>query len=159
MIEEFPRIAVIYASANDTDLLCATGNRTHLDRETKKSTYVWDLKGLQGSAKRNVTFDLEQEEAPDVMIYYLDNDRTQAYTARYPYTDYSTCMIIDISFLGDGHNRCKRGRNDDEGEEDDDDKEEKQGDDCNKEVGGDEAVAEEEEEETDEDGGYEGEKG
>ncbi|KAH6926773.1 hypothetical protein HPB50_022158 [Hyalomma asiaticum] len=104
MLEAFPQAVSIYTSTNDTDLLCVTWNHTYLDLGLKKATFVWDLKGHRGSVKRNVTFDVEEGEAPDLLTYYIDNDRTQPLTGRCIYSDYDTCAVINLSFLG--HDQC-----------------------------------------------------
>ncbi|KAL1484651.1 hypothetical protein MTO96_032469, partial [Rhipicephalus appendiculatus] len=79
---------------------CATAFRKDLDLEEKKASYVWELKGHGGSVRRNATFDLEAGETIDQLNYYIDNDRTQAYTGHLLYTDYNTCLVLEMPFLG-----------------------------------------------------------
>ncbi|XP_037499438.2 uncharacterized protein LOC119373475 [Rhipicephalus sanguineus] len=100
----FQRGVSIYTSINDTYMQCATSRRTYLDLELKKASYVWELKGHGGSVKSNATFNLEEGEAVDTLNYYIDNDRTHVYTCHFFYTDYNTCVVLEMSFQG--HNQC-----------------------------------------------------
>nr|XP_037275068.1 uncharacterized protein LOC119167659 [Rhipicephalus microplus] len=104
VMDVFDRAVSIYTSINDTDMKCATAFRKYLDLELKKCTYVWELKGHGGSAKRNATFDLEEGDAIDKLNYFINNDRTHPYSAHVIYSDYNACVVLQMSFLG--HEQC-----------------------------------------------------
>ncbi|XP_049527591.1 uncharacterized protein LOC125947228 [Dermacentor silvarum] len=69
----FERALIVYTSTNDTALKCATTTRTYFDLGTKKATYVWQLKGHDGSDKRNITYDVQEADSPDKATYFVEN--------------------------------------------------------------------------------------
>ncbi|KAL1418924.1 hypothetical protein MTO96_005465 [Rhipicephalus appendiculatus] len=90
--------------STEPSVVVRLANRTYLDLEQKKASYVWELKGDGSSAKRNITVYWQEGEAPDLPSYYIDYDPTHSHIAHAFYTDYSTCVVMKMSFLG--HDQC-----------------------------------------------------
>ncbi|KAH6938105.1 hypothetical protein HPB50_006782 [Hyalomma asiaticum] len=101
LFAHFPYVVLEYTSGDDPEFQCLTNKRVQLDMEKKTSTYVWMFKGHGGSEKKDVTLNLRAGDSPDKVIFTLDNDQDNSYMAHFVYTDYDSCVIVEIPYDGD----------------------------------------------------------
>nr|XP_037274599.1 uncharacterized protein LOC119167251 isoform X2 [Rhipicephalus microplus] len=99
VVQVFPRAVTVYTSTNDTVMLCTTATRSYMDLEQKKAGYVWELKGHGGSAKKNITVNWQEGDAPDRPTYYIDDDLKHYHVGHGLYTDYDTCLVLKMFVL------------------------------------------------------------
>ncbi|KAK8759002.1 hypothetical protein V5799_003366, partial [Amblyomma americanum] len=71
--DAFPLVIAMFDEDLDGDLDCVKSVRTDYDKEAKKATYVWVLKGKNGQAGTNITFHLKPGATPEKADYLLDD--------------------------------------------------------------------------------------
>nr|XP_037275308.1 uncharacterized protein LOC119167947 [Rhipicephalus microplus] len=99
VVQAFPQFVNVFTSTNDTVMLCTTATRSYVDLEQKKGSYVWELKGHGGTAKRNLTVNWQEGDSPDRPTYYIDNDPTHHHVGHCLYTDYDACLVLKMFVL------------------------------------------------------------
>ncbi|XP_077538218.1 uncharacterized protein LOC144150236 [Haemaphysalis longicornis] len=104
MFGHLPRIVAIFTSTNDSSFNCLSATLDRYDTESREATYVWHFKTRNGTGRKDVPFYIKMGTAPNQANYYVDNDRTNLYTAFYNYTDYENCMVAIIPTPE--HNHC-----------------------------------------------------
>uniref|UniRef100_A0A6G5A390 Putative lipocalin n=1 Tax=Rhipicephalus microplus TaxID=6941 RepID=A0A6G5A390_RHIMP len=104
VIEAFSRPVSIYKDSNNSPFKCLSATRTRFDPQAKEATYIWHLKDDHGKVKQNVSFDVEKGKEFDQVTFYVDDDRTQPFTAYLNYTDYQNCIVVIVPYSG--HNHC-----------------------------------------------------
>ncbi|XP_037275067.2 uncharacterized protein LOC119167655 [Rhipicephalus microplus] len=102
-MENFTKGFSLYTSIDDSDFKCLTVSRISFNLEARKAVYVWHLKGPDGTVRTNVTFYVDDGEAPEKVTYFLDHDTTTIYTGSCLYTDYLTCAVNRVFFRGHDH--------------------------------------------------------
>ncbi|XP_077513052.1 uncharacterized protein LOC144124290 [Amblyomma americanum] len=98
IFESFPSAVAISDQDLDGDLDCVKGVRTDFDKESKKATYVWLLKGKNGQAGTNITFHLKPGATPEKADYLLDDSHGPWKTVQYLYSDYKDCVVGDVLY-------------------------------------------------------------
>ncbi|XP_077523746.1 uncharacterized protein LOC144134788 [Amblyomma americanum] len=101
MINSLPHLLAVYTSSDSPDFKCLNAERTRYDSQHKVATYVWSLKGLEGTRKNISSFDITPGATPDQVTFFLDNDISKPYTAYYKYTNYKNCLVAIIPYHGD----------------------------------------------------------
>ncbi|XP_075550524.1 uncharacterized protein LOC142584267 [Dermacentor variabilis] len=101
LFDKFPYVVLVYSSGEDPEFQCLTNKRTELDMNAKKATYVWMFKGHNGSERKNVALHLSAGDAPDRVVFTLNNDTEHTMVAHFVYTDYKNCVVVEIPYDGD----------------------------------------------------------
>ncbi|KAH8009666.1 hypothetical protein HPB51_018963 [Rhipicephalus microplus] len=84
----------------DGDLDCLTARRTEFDKDAPSATYVWQLKGLNGKEKREITFHFKPGPTPDQAIFTLDDTDGTEHLLKTLYTDYHACALLQLPYAG-----------------------------------------------------------
>ncbi|KAL1478603.1 hypothetical protein MTO96_034963 [Rhipicephalus appendiculatus] len=98
VLRALPRAVAIYDIDGDGDRDCVTAVRTEFSEEPQKATYVLQFKGLGGTQPRNVTFHITPGSTPDTNQFTLDDDYDFVQVARFYYTNYKNCAVMDHPF-------------------------------------------------------------
>ncbi|XP_037285386.2 uncharacterized protein LOC119178295 isoform X1 [Rhipicephalus microplus] len=96
----FPYVVLEYTSGDDPIFQCLTNKRVQLDMKKQTATYVWMFKGHGGTKKKDIALHLRAGDAPDKVIFTLDDDADNFYPAHFVYTDYRSCVIVNIDYQG-----------------------------------------------------------
>ncbi|XP_054922921.1 uncharacterized protein [Dermacentor andersoni] len=99
VFENFPYTVAISDSDNDTVFECVAANRTEIDPEAHTATFVWLFQGNENSPKQNIPFYVKAEEEPGTFSFSVGRDPTVR-EGRYYYTDYKTCVVLDMEYHG-----------------------------------------------------------
>nr|XP_037280848.1 uncharacterized protein LOC119174136 [Rhipicephalus microplus] len=99
VIENFPYTVAISDSDNDTMFECVAANRTEIDPEAQTATFVWLFQGNENSPKQNIPFYVKTGEEPGTLLFTIEGDPTVR-EGRYYYTDYKTCVVLDMEYHG-----------------------------------------------------------
>ncbi|XP_037579986.1 uncharacterized protein LOC119462829 [Dermacentor silvarum] len=97
--------AVTYAMAiKDTNtnpsFKCLTAKRILFDPSGPSATYEWSLNAGDGQPRKQATFYFTPSDAPDTATVVVNSDTSSRQTVRYPYTDYTTCGIMEVNYEG-----------------------------------------------------------
>uniref|UniRef100_L7LQA7 Putative group ii salivary lipocalin n=1 Tax=Rhipicephalus pulchellus TaxID=72859 RepID=L7LQA7_RHIPC len=101
LFAKIPYVALEYTSSDDPEFPCLTNKQVQLDRQEKTATYVWMFRGFGETDKKNVTFYLKGTDLLDTVTFTLDNDEENSFIAKFVYTDYKTCVIVELPYDGD----------------------------------------------------------
>lgn len=100
VMRALPHAVAIYDVDDDGDLDCVTAVRTEFSEEPQRATYVLLFKGVGGNQPRNVTFHITHGSTPDTNRFTLDDDYDFVQEARFYYTNYQNCAIMEHPFAG-----------------------------------------------------------
>uniref|UniRef100_A0A224YLB6 Lipocalin n=1 Tax=Rhipicephalus zambeziensis TaxID=60191 RepID=A0A224YLB6_9ACAR len=97
--------AIPYAEAiKDTNtnplFKCLTGRRIVYDPISPSATYEWSLYAGDGQPRTHATFQFTPGDALETATVVINSNTSTTQTARYPYTDYQTCGIMELDFEG-----------------------------------------------------------
>uniref|UniRef100_A0A023GCZ8 Putative lipocalin-2 1 n=1 Tax=Amblyomma triste TaxID=251400 RepID=A0A023GCZ8_AMBTT len=95
-----PEAVLLYDNDETGSHLCLTTARQNFDENGPTATYVWQMKGLNGHAKKNITFHLKPGQTPDEAVFWLDADEGKEQVARLVYADYKSCGIFLVPLNG-----------------------------------------------------------
>ncbi|KAL1445118.1 hypothetical protein MTO96_029338 [Rhipicephalus appendiculatus] len=98
VLTQFKDVAAISDSDNDTIFDCLVSHRTNIDYETQRATYVWTIKGGDGSSKTDVVQQLMPGPTPGTLDMIMGDDPTVKEAILY-YTD-DKCCVADIEYNG-----------------------------------------------------------
>uniref|UniRef100_A0A131YR96 Lipocalin n=1 Tax=Rhipicephalus appendiculatus TaxID=34631 RepID=A0A131YR96_RHIAP len=84
----------------DGDLDCLTATRTEFNKDIPSATYVWQLGGLNGKEKNQVTFHFKAGPTPDQAIFTQDGTDGSEHIVKTVYTDYETCALFQFPYGG-----------------------------------------------------------
>ncbi|XP_077523688.1 uncharacterized protein LOC144134716 [Amblyomma americanum] len=101
MIGSLPSLVAMYTSSDSPIFKCLSATRTRYDNEQKVATYVWHLKGLAGSEKKQSAFHIIPGNTVDDVLFTLDDDDKDWYTAHYHYSNYKNCLVATIPYNGE----------------------------------------------------------
>ncbi|XP_049527877.1 uncharacterized protein LOC125947359 [Dermacentor silvarum] len=99
IIENFQFTVAITDSDNDTIFECVAGNRTEIDPEAKTATFVWLFQETENSPREDIPFYVKVADEPETITFTVDDDPTIR-EGRYYYTDYETCVVLDMEYHG-----------------------------------------------------------
>ncbi|KAK8777240.1 hypothetical protein V5799_029416 [Amblyomma americanum] len=99
VFENYPFTVAISDSDHDGILECMAGNRTEIDPATQTATFVWLFQGTDHSPKREIPFYVKVGDEPGTLTFTVDDDPTPR-EGRYYYTDYETCVVLDMEYNG-----------------------------------------------------------
>ncbi|XP_070395484.1 uncharacterized protein [Dermacentor albipictus] len=85
---------------NDRIYECLTAKRAWLKPEEKKGEYIWFFGGHGGTPKRTVGFYVSEGSSPDTFRFSVDQDDSPSEEAKFYYTDYDNCAVLDIPYNG-----------------------------------------------------------
>ncbi|XP_077512926.1 uncharacterized protein LOC144124139 [Amblyomma americanum] len=98
MFKTFPVAIALFDEDQDGDLDCLKAVRADFDEDAHTVTYVWILKNENGHDSKNISYHLKEGASPDKPVYTLDDTDGPEYVANFIYTDYETCVILEIPY-------------------------------------------------------------
>ncbi|KAL3245338.1 hypothetical protein MRX96_047001 [Rhipicephalus microplus] len=90
----------IFDMDGDGDLDCVTAVRTEFNEDPLETTYVLLFKGLGGREPRNISFHIKPGRTPDRTQFTVDDDYDFVQHARFQYTNYENCAVMEQPFRG-----------------------------------------------------------
>ncbi|XP_075550485.1 uncharacterized protein LOC142584212 [Dermacentor variabilis] len=100
IFENFPFAVAVSDQDNDTIYECLTAKRMWLTPEEKKGEYIWFFGAHGGKSKRTVSFYVFEGNSPDTFRFTVETDDGPSNEAKFYYTDYENCAILDIPYSG-----------------------------------------------------------
>ncbi|KAH7943598.1 hypothetical protein HPB52_009407 [Rhipicephalus sanguineus] len=85
-------------SDNDTIFECLISNRTDIDYETKKATFVWTVGGTNGVPKQEVPFFVSPGSTPGTMDMLIGDDPDVKEGVFYYFGQ--DCIVMDLEYHG-----------------------------------------------------------
>ncbi|KAH8021312.1 hypothetical protein HPB51_014981 [Rhipicephalus microplus] len=79
---------------------CLTARRIVFDPISPSATYEWSLNAGDGQPRKHATFYFTPGATLDTATVVINSNDSTRQTARYPYTDYTTCGIMTLDFEG-----------------------------------------------------------
>ncbi|XP_050028187.1 uncharacterized protein [Dermacentor andersoni] len=93
--------AVAIKDTNTNPLFkCLTATRIQFDPSGPSATYEWSLNAGDGQPRKNATFYFTLGDSPETATVVVNSDTSSRQTIRYPYTDYTTCGIMEVNYEG-----------------------------------------------------------
>ncbi|XP_075550488.1 uncharacterized protein LOC142584213 [Dermacentor variabilis] len=100
IFENFPFAVAVSDQNNDRIYECLTAKRAWLNPEEKKGEYIWFFGGHGGTPKRTVAFYVFEGSSPDTFRFSVGQDDASSEEAKFYYTDYDNCAVLDIPYNG-----------------------------------------------------------
>ncbi|XP_065301914.1 uncharacterized protein [Dermacentor albipictus] len=86
----------------DAILDCLSARREDYDPVAKSVTYVWSIAAPDGSGRKYVPFHFTEGDTPDTVQFTITADGDDdTGTAKFVYTDYKNCAILEVPHFGD----------------------------------------------------------
>ncbi|XP_037286883.2 uncharacterized protein LOC119179862 isoform X2 [Rhipicephalus microplus] len=98
VIKAFPFSVAIMDSDNDTIFECLISNRTDIDYEAKKATFVWTIGGTKGVPKQEVPFYVTPGLTPGTMDMLIGDDPDVKQGIFYYFGH--DCIVMDLEYNG-----------------------------------------------------------
>ncbi|XP_077488705.1 uncharacterized protein LOC144099352 [Amblyomma americanum] len=79
---------------------CLTARRIQFDAEAPSATYLWFLHAAEDKETERVAFHFTPGNTSGTTRAIVDSDTSHPVVARFPYTDYSSCGVLEQNYFG-----------------------------------------------------------
>ncbi|XP_075550492.1 uncharacterized protein LOC142584219 [Dermacentor variabilis] len=100
MFSGLPYVVAARDVNRDPFFKCLTATRTNFDAEEPSATYLWSLNAAQSGEKEYIPFHFTATDRPDILNLVVDSDTSHPDLARFQYTDYASCGVMETHYFG-----------------------------------------------------------
>ncbi|XP_077486617.1 uncharacterized protein LOC144097883 [Amblyomma americanum] len=94
VIHNLPHTAAAYSSVPDPSLLCMTADLIYFNEAEGILGYSIHLKGLNGTTKKDITYDYRATNDSSVLLLAVNNDTSNLIPSISLYSDFQTCSVF-----------------------------------------------------------------